>query len=451
VNGQAKHESPLTFRRWHLLVYAGLLFGAYWLIEQRYVTERRELVLEQDDIAQALARAYLEDHGSIGEHEGALYAGGYRINWSDTLVDSVKADSHCGVAIYQGDEIIATTLAAPGASERAVGVKATPDVKALVLQGGHDFRGRMQLLGQERLVVFTPLKAGDDHVVGMLATYRDVHDLGFAIGYFRAMLGGVMAVLYLAMVALLVRMARQARERAAERRALIEERAKQHAKFFESMTQELRTPLSTLLVFASSLVDSVADDRSREVARRVQGETKDLLGVVDDILDYARIEAGNLALAVEEVDLAKIVEACVEGARARAGTRAIKLDVQLPGDLPKANGDPARVQQAITNLLSAAIQATDEGRVKVRGASDRDVVTIDVSDNGLALSEPQLATIWDPFHVAAATGRAQAGSGLALSITRGLVTRMGGSVEARSRSGKGTTLRIGLPRATVTV
>src|SRR5207253_3123933 len=124
LNGQAKHESPLTLRRWHLILLAALLFGAYWLVEQRYVHERRELVLQQDNIAQALARAYLEDHGSIGEHEGALYAGGYRINWSDTLVDAVKADSHCGVAIYQGDEIIATTLTPAGSAERAIGMKA---------------------------------------------------------------------------------------------------------------------------------------------------------------------------------------------------------------------------------------------------------------------------------------------------------------------------------------
>jgi signal transduction histidine kinase len=451
VNGPAKHDSPWVLRRWPIVALAALLVGAYWLVEQRYVSERRDLVLEQDDIAQALTRAYLEDHGAIGEHEGALYAGGYRVNWSDTLVDSVKADSHCGVAIYQGDEIIATTLAAPGSTERAIGTKASPEIKALVLDGGHELRGRMLLLGQDRLVVVTPLKGGDDRVVGMLATYRDVHDLGFAITYFRAMLGGVMAVLYVAIVMLFVRMGRQARERAAERRGLIEERAKQHAKFFESMTQELRTPLSALLVFASSLVDSIADDRSREVARRVQGETKDLLTVVDDILDYARLEAGNLALGVEEVDLGKIVERCVEGVRSRAGTRAVKLDVQLPADLPKANGDPARVQQAITNLLSTAIQATDEGRVKVRGGSDRDAVTIDVTDNGMALSEQQLATIWDPFHAALAAGRAPAGSGLALSITRGLVTRMGGTVEAHSRAGKGTTLRVRLPRATVTV
>jgi signal transduction histidine kinase len=217
------------------------------------------------------------------------------------------------------------------------------------------------------------------------------------------------------------------------------------------MTHELRTPLQALLVFASSLVDSVGDDRSREVAKRLQTETKDLLAIVDDILDYARIEAGNMALAVEEVDLGQIVDRCVQGLQARAGARAVKLDVQVSEDLPKANGDPARVQQAITNVLATAIHATDEGRVKVRAASDRDAVTIDVTDSGLALSAEQLAAIWDPFHVGVAAGRGQQGSGLALSITRGLVTRMGGTVDARvAKKGTGTTFRVRLPRAHVT-
>ena len=83
------------------------------------------------------------------------------------------------------------------------------------------------------------------------------------------------------------------------------------------------------------------------------------------------------------------------------------------------NGDPARVQQALSNLLTTALHFTDEGRVKVRASAEREAVMLDVSDSGLGLSEQQLATIWDPFHVGHATGaRAQSGSGLALAVSR---------------------------------
>ena len=192
------------------------------------------------------------------------------------------------------------------------------------------------MLGQELLVEYTPLKTDDDRVVGMIATYRDVASLGGEVGYFRAMLGSVMLLLFVALVTLVARVERQARITARERRLLIEERAKMQAKFFESLTHELRTPLSTLLVFASSLVDGVSDDRSRDLAKRVQGETKELLGVVDDIRDYARIEAGNMELAAEEVDVGKLAERCVESARARTGTRAVRLDMQIPDDCPES-------------------------------------------------------------------------------------------------------------------
>jgi signal transduction histidine kinase len=441
----------LTLRRWQLVVLLVLLAAAYYFIERRYVAERRELVLQQDDIAQALTRAEVEDYGNIFEHDGALYAGHHLINWSDPLVNAVKTDSRCGVTIFQGDERIATTMTKPGTNERAIGTRASPRVKQEVLEEGRTFRGPIDELGDRWLMVVTPLKDDDDKVIGMISTFQDEAQLDSQLLYFRAMLGGVMVVLFIALVFLVVQGERQQRRHAAARRVLIEDRAKQHAKFFESMTRELRTPLSALTVFATSLIDSVQDDRSKEVVRRVQAETKDLLSLVDDILDYARLEADNLEIHTEEVDLARIVERCVEAVRGRMGGRSIRLDVDLPSDMPKVNGDAARVQQAVTNLLTAAIRATEDGRVKIRSSSDRDVVSLDVTDGGPGLSESQVMTIWDPFHVAPPTGRQESGGGLALPIARGLVKLMGGSVEATSKKGKGTTMRLRLPRASVTM
>ena len=450
MEGENKPQTSRTIRRWQLIFLSALVLAAYVFIEHRYVAERRELVLQQDDIAQALTRAELQDYGPIFEHDGALYAGAHLVNWSDTMVNGVKADSRCGVTIFQGDERIATTMVNPGTNKRATDTHASPEVKRAVLDEGRTFRGPIEELGERWLMVVTPLKDGDDKVVGMVATFQDVEQLGLQLLYFRGTLGGVMLLLFLALGLVVVQGERQQRRNAAALRGVIEDRAKQHAKFFESMTRELRTPLSALSVFVGSLLDSVQDERSREVVRRAQGETKDLLALVDDILDYARLEADNLEIRVEEIDLRRIVEQCAETVRARATARAVKLDVELPDDLPKANGDPARVQQAITNFLVAAVRATHEGRVRVRGRVDHDSVTIDVTDNGPGLSESQVMTIWDPFHVATGPAGREGGSGLSLPIARGLVQRMGGSVEASSKRGKGTTMRLRLPRASVT-
>ena len=124
--------------------------------------------------------------------------------------------------------------------------------------------------------------------------------------------------------------------------------------------------------------------------------------------------------------------------------------MRVPADLPKVNGDPSRVQQVVTNLLVTAVRATDEGGIKVRARADRDAVLVEVTDGGPGLSESQVIAIWDPFRTTTAPGRQDAGSGLAMAVTKSLIERMGGSVEASSK-GKGTTLRVRLPRAEVTV
>ena len=440
------------FRRWHLVVMAVLLAATYLFIERRYVAERRELVLQQDHIAQALTRAYLEDHGPIFTHDGALYAGRYRINWSDTLVDAVKADSGCGASIFQGDERIATTVVERGKSERAIGTRADPDIKRQVLVLGHTFRGEHAALGQRWLIEYTPLKDAEGTTVGMIATFRDLETLGHEVLFFRVLLGGTMAVLF-ALLVIVVRGA-EAQQRSVQRsrRKMVEDRAKQQSVFFESMTQELRTPLSAVVVFAAALVDGLKEDNaSRAIAGRIHAETKDVLCTVDDILDYSRIEAGNVQLAVGEVDLRAQIDVAAARATELIGARGVRLKLDVPDNLPSVNGDGVRIAQVLGYLLANAIESVDEGRVVLRARAERDAVAVEVIDAGPGLGEEELASVWDPFRSAAPGARALVGSGLGLAIVRGLVTSMGGSVTAASKLGKGSSFMVRLPRAQITV
>jgi signal transduction histidine kinase len=456
-------QRSLRLSRWHLLLLAVLLGGTYFFLERRYVTERRELVLQQDDIAQALTRAYLDDHGPIFEHDGALYAGRYRINWSDTLVDAVKADSGCGATIFQGDERIATTATALGTTERAIGTHVNPDIKQRVLNEGHDYRGPIETLGQKWLIVYTPMKDAEGKRVGMIATYREVDSLGRELLYFRLLLGGTMVFLFAVVVAMVIGVERAERSVQRARRKLIEERAKMQAQFFESMTQELRTPLSAVMVFASSLLEALKDDPSKAVAQRIHAETKDLLSVVDDIHDFSKIEAGNVVLATEEVDLKAAIAKAEARGRELIGARGVKLKTDVPEDLPTVNGDAGRIQQVITNLVVHAIKTTEDGRVGIRARAEREAVLVEVIDTGTGLSEQALASAFDPFQRGPfQSGPLQnaplqkgideplhGGSGLALSIVRGLVRAMGGEVTATSKVGKGSVFTVRLPRATV--
>ena len=206
------------------------------------------------------------------------------------------------------------------------------------------------------------------------------------------------------------------------------------------------------MVFASSLIDSVQDDRSRDVAKRVQGETKELIAVVDDILDYARLEADSLGLIAEEVDLAKIVERSVDAVRASRGGALGSLRRE-PSRRP-AQGERRRLARPAgrhepPRRRRCARQT--RGAIKVRVRADRDTVAVEVTDGGPGLSESQVMAIWDPFHVRRRRA-VKSGSGLAMAIdARASSERMGGSVEAISKRGKGTTFRVRLPRAQVTV
>jgi signal transduction histidine kinase len=444
-------RASLRLRRWHLLVIAVLLVASYVFIEGRYVAERRELVLQQDDIAQALTRAYLDDHGPIFTHDGALYAGRYRINWSDTLVDAVKAESGCGATIFQGDERIATTALEPGTSDRAIGTRADPEIKARVLEQGHTYRGVHDALGRRWLIVYSPLKDAEEKTVGMLATYREQDALDRELLYFRLLLGGTFAALF-AVVIVVVRWA-ESQQRAVQRarRKMVEDRAKAQAVFFESMTHELRTPLSAIIVFAESLHERFQEDAaSTTVADRIRAEAKDVLRVVEDILDFSKIEAGKVQLKVEEVDLKVTIAKAVERAGELVVASGVRVKADVPGDLPAVNADPARLEQVVTYLLANAIQSMNDGSVVLAARVERDAVTVHVTDGGGGLGAEQLATIWDPFRQAAPATRAKVGSGLALAIVRGLVTAMGGDASVASTPGKGSTFTVRFPRAQVT-
>ena len=442
-------QASLRIGRWQLLILALLLAGTYVFLERHYVAERRELVLQQADIAQALARAYLEDHGPIFEHDGALYAGRYRINWSDTLVDAVRADSGCGATIFQGDERIATTATNAGGNERATGTHANPEIKQRVLIEGHDYRGPIETLGKTWLIVYTPLKDAEGNRVGMLSTYREIESLSRELLYFRLLLGGTMFFVFI--VASLMVLSVERRERGVElaRRRMAEERAKLQAQFFESMSQGLRTPLSTVLVFASSLIEGLTDDDSRAVVKRIHAETKDVLGAVDDIHDFSKIEAGNLKLAVEEVDLKAAIAKAVERGTELIGHRSLKLRTEVPDDLPTVNGDAARIQQVLVNLIVNAVDTSGgEGRIGLKARADRDSVVVEVIDTGKGFTAEALASVWDPFQKDAGA-QSHVGTGLGLSIVRGLVTAMGGEVSAASKVGKGSVFTVRLPRAAV--
>ena len=232
-----------------------------------------------------------------------------------------------------------------------------------------------------------------------------------------------------------------ARTEAAEARATRRE-------FLAAMHHELRTPLNAILGFGQLLEMSALDDVQRDNLRHVLRGGRHLLQMVNELLEIAELEAGTLRLAPEPVDVAEVLaEACRQAHRS-AQAKAVVVQVHAAG-AALVRADRHRVLQVALHLLSNAIKFNREGgRVDIRvHRSGRSPVRVAVSDEGAGLSAAQIARLFAPFERLGAADAGIEGTGLGLTLSRGLVRRMGGTIGVESSPGQGATFWFALPAA----
>ncbi len=252
----------------------------------------------------------------------------------------------------------------------------------------------------------------------------------------------------------------------------LEERAEQLAltsqyksEFLSSMSHELRTPLNSLLILAQLLAENPEHNMSEqqiEYAKIIQGAGKDLLALINDILDLAKIESGTVTLELQDVSFANVGEQVERTFRHVAQSRGLGFDVELaPGLPPSLTTDSQRLQQVMKNLLSNAFKFTQKGQVSVRIAAvesgwsvDHDglnraqtVIGFHVTDSGIGLSADKQKIIFEAFQQAdTGTARKYGGTGLGLSISREIAWLLGGELHLlESSPGKGSTFALYLP------
>ena len=239
------------------------------------------------------------------------------------------------------------------------------------------------------------------------------------------------------------------RARAAEEEARAASRAK--SVFLSTMSHELRTPLNAILGFAQLL------GRDRDVSREQQGRVdviqksgEHLLGLINDVLSMAKIEAGKITIEAAPFDLAGTITATYAILRGRAEEKAIALNVELDSPLPHAVlGDEGKLRQILVNLVGNAIKFTDRGSVRLRARWADGVATIEVVDTGKGIAPDELARLFDAFSQSESGRRAREGTGLGLAISRSFARKMGGDITAESEVARGSTFRleIALPEA----
>jgi len=243
----------------------------------------------------------------------------------------------------------------------------------------------------------------------------------------------------------------QARQELEDKARQLAQSSRYKSEFLANMSHELRTPLNSLLILAKLLRDNSdgnLTDKQVEYSRTIYSAGVDLLALINDILDMAKIESGTMQVSVEPLALTAIQFELERTFQPMAANKGLQLDVNLEAPLPKTiSTDPRRLQQILKNLLSNAIKFTDRGSVTTRiyqTASGQ--IAFAVSDTGIGIAPEKQHTIFGAFQQAdGTTSRRYGGTGLGLSISLQLAQLLGGSIELKSQPGEGSTFTLYLP------
>jgi signal transduction histidine kinase len=224
------------------------------------------------------------------------------------------------------------------------------------------------------------------------------------------------------------------------------------SQFLSSMSHELRTPLNAIIGLTDMMTSNAArfgTEKALEPLKRVHNAGTHLLGLINQVLDLSKIEAGKLELSPEKVNLAPLIDEVIGTARQLAEKNKNRLVVEAADDLGTITVDPMRLRQILLNLLSNACKFTKEGEVSLRArktGNGRDMVELAVVDTGIGMTPDQLAKLFQEFTQAeASTAKKYGGTGLGLAITRKLARMMGGDVTVTSEHGKGSVFTVQLP------
>ena len=231
------------------------------------------------------------------------------------------------------------------------------------------------------------------------------------------------------------------------------QQASEHkSQFVSSVSHELRTPLNAIIGLTEMMVTNAArfgTEKAAEPLQRVHRAGTHLLGLINQVLDLSKIEAGKLELNPQTVQLAPLIDEVVGTARQLAEQNKNRLIVEAQENLGTITVDPMRLRQILLNLLSNACKFTKEGEVKLqanRVRNGRDWIELSVSDTGIGMTPEQQAKLFEEFSQAeATTAQRFGGTGLGLAITRKLARMMGGDVTVASEPGKGSVFTVRLP------
>jgi signal transduction histidine kinase len=238
------------------------------------------------------------------------------------------------------------------------------------------------------------------------------------------------------------------RQTAVSARALAEEANQTKSTFLANMSHELRTPLNAIIGYSEMLIEEMSEDNADSVAvsdlEKIKSAGKHLLGLINDVLDLSKIEAGKVELNYERADIHQLIDYITSTTQQLVAANRNQLVLKIPKDIGFIESDITRVRQVLLNIMSNAAKFTHDGTITLEArrqieADGMERLVIHVTDTGIGMSAEQMNKLFQPFVQAdSATTRKYGGTGLGLVISRKLCRMMGGDVTLQSEFGKGS-------------
>jgi signal transduction histidine kinase len=229
----------------------------------------------------------------------------------------------------------------------------------------------------------------------------------------------------------------------------LEVASKHKSQFLANMSHELRTPLNAILGYTELILDSIygeMPEKARAVLERLQANGRHLLGLINDVLDLSKIEAGQLTLSLDDYSLSDVVHGVVSAVEPLAAEKKLAFKAAIAPDMPTGHGDGRRLSQVLLNLVGNAIKFTDKGEVAIKAAAANGAFTVAVCDTGPGIPMVDQAKIFEEFQQAdSSITRKKGGTGLGLSIAKRIIEMHGGRIWVESEPGKGSRFYFTVP------
>jgi signal transduction histidine kinase len=406
-------------------------------VEQlRSLSEIGQAVNSTLDLEEVLSKIVKNAVQLSGAEGGAVFEA------NDGEVGGFRLQATYGLSKGIVDMMRQTPLrAGEGATGRAAETRAPVQIPDLQMDPEYSGRLRrvMDQAGFGSLLAVPLLREG--RVLGSLAVFRKQP------GEFASEVIEMLQT-FAAQSTLAIQNARLFRE-IAQKSAELEIASQHKSQFLANMSHELRTPLNAILGYTELINDGIygeVPEKISEVMERVQASGRHLLGLINDVLDLSKIEAGQLKLSVNEYSFNDIVQSVISGVESLAAEKKLKLTTDLAPDLPTGRGDERRVAQVLMNLVGNAIKFTDKGEVAVSVTAPESIFLASVRDTGPGISAEQQQMIFEEFQqVDSSSTRKKGGTGLGLAIAKRIVELHGGRIWVESVPGKGATFSFSLP------